>query len=39
MPLPKILVDQLAALHAVAKWNGPEDPVFAGGAGKPVWAE
>ncbi len=39
VPLPKILVEQLKALLEQSKWTGPDDPVFAGGKGKPVWAD
>jgi integrase len=39
VPLPAILVEQLKALRADAKWSGPYDPVFAGASGKPIWAD
>jgi integrase len=32
-------VDLLLALKAVTKWTGPDDPVFAGATGRPLWAD
>jgi len=39
VPLPKILVEQLANLRRLTLYAGPEDPVFAGADGKPIWAD
>jgi integrase len=39
IPLPKVLVEALIALRASSKWTGPEDPVFAGQTGKPLWTD
>lgn len=39
VPLPDVLVQALKELRAAAQWSGPEDPVFAGSAGKPIWAD
>lgn len=39
IPLPKVLVAALTALRASSKWTASTDPVFAGEAGKPIWAD
>jgi integrase len=39
VPLPKILVEQLANLRRLTIYAGDEDPVFAGADGKPIWAD
>lgn len=39
IPLPRILVDALTEIRRQSKWTGPDDPVFAGAAGKPIWAD
>ncbi len=39
VPLPRVLVDALAAIQKQTQWSGPEDPVFAGISGKPIWPD
>jgi integrase len=39
VPIPTVLVEALTAIRKQTKWNGPEDPVFAGVGGKPIWAD
>jgi integrase len=39
VPLPKVLVELLLEIRRASKWNGPEDTVFAGQGGEPIWAD
>jgi integrase len=39
VPLPAILVTALARLHSETAWKSPDDPVFAGATGKPIWGD
>lgn len=39
IPLPKALVESLAALQSASLFKGPEDVVFAGKEGKPIWGD
>lgn len=39
IPLPRILIDALAEVRKQSQWTGPDDPVFAGVSGKPIWVD
>ena len=38
LPLPRLLIEALAAHRDLAEWTEPDDPVFAGKEGKPACA-